>query len=230
MPQPGVHAVLALAARKPFLKRRWFALGMVFGAMIPDADGYAQAFGVLVQKLDAHTAEALYHRTLTHSFFFAAALLVIFWLISVLRRDQRWLTFGLGLSTGVAVLHIFVDIFLWFDGVGLFWPLWSVNLWSWFTMPEWLSKLLQAGNYWAFLWYFSYLASLARQSGKDAEYLPNFRRWMYLQGGLAVILTVLAFVLPSSSFNTPNGVLFLFVAFPNVLWVTWRMRETIEGK
>jgi membrane-bound metal-dependent hydrolase YbcI (DUF457 family) len=228
MPQPGVHAVLALAVRKPFLKRRWFALGLVFGAMLPDADGYAQAYGVLVQGLAGHTAEAIYHRTLTHSFFFAAALLGIFWLVSVLRRDQRWFTFGLGLSTGVAFLHILPDIFIWFDGVELLWPLGGVDLWAGFTMPDRLSQLLQAGNYWAFLWYFTYLGSLARKAKTDTEYLSHLRRWMYLQGSLAVILTVLTFVLPPTSFNTPSGALFLLVAFPNVLWVTWRMRETIE--
>ena len=52
MPQPGVHAVLALATRKSFSTKKWFALGLVFGAMPPDADGYAQAYGVLVQKMD----------------------------------------------------------------------------------------------------------------------------------------------------------------------------------
>ena len=47
--------------------------------------------------------------------------------------------------------------------------------------------------------------------------------------GLAVILTVLAFILSSTAFKTPNGALLLFMAFPNVLWVTWMMRETIEA-
>ncbi|MCI0526165.1 MAG: hypothetical protein L0Y56_01745, partial [Nitrospira sp.] len=151
------------------------------------------------------------------------------WLIAILRRDQRWLTFGLGLSSGVDFLHILPDIFIWFDGVEVLWPLGGINLWAGFTIPDWLSQLLQAGNYWAFLWYFAYLGSLARKGKTDNDYLPKLRRWMYLQGGLAVILTVLAFVFLPGSFDTANGALFLFVAFPNVLWVTWRMRETIES-
>jgi membrane-bound metal-dependent hydrolase YbcI (DUF457 family) len=229
MPQPGIHAVLALATRKTFSKKKWFALGLVFGALLPDADGYAQAYGVLFQGMDGHAAEALYHRTLTHSLFFAAGVALLLYLLSLLRKDNRLAVFGFGLGAGFAVLHTLPDIFIWFDGVGILWPVWSVNLWGWFTMPDWLSKLMQAGNYWAFLWYFAYLDSLARKNGIDANYLPKLRRWMILQGGLGVILTVLAFVLSSTSYDTPNGALFLFVAFPNVLWVTWKMRATIEA-
>jgi hypothetical protein len=49
MPQPGLHAILALATRRKSAMRRWFALGLVFGALLPDADSYPQAYAIVVR-------------------------------------------------------------------------------------------------------------------------------------------------------------------------------------
>ena len=108
------------------------------------------------------------------------------------------------------------------------WPLWSVNLWGWLTLPEVIRNLLRAGDFWAFALYFAYLASVARKAGTDADYLPRLRLYTYVQLGLGLIFTVLALLLPYKTYNTLDGAAFLFWAFPNALWVTWRMRATIE--
>ena len=229
MPQPAVHAILALATRKTFSIKRWFAFGLIFGSLIPDADGYPQAFAILVQGMDAAKAETIYHRTLTHSLYFALGALALFYLISLVKGGRELRIFGLGLATGMALLHSVVDVFAWFDGVGLLWPTWSINLWGGFTMPELLGKLLRAANFWAFAAYLAYLASLARKASTNADYLPRVRRYMYGQVALGVVFTILAFVLPASSYNIPDGAVFLFWAYPNALWVTWRMRDTIEA-
>lgn len=230
MPQPGVHAVFALASRRFFPSRRWFALGLVFGALIPDLDSYAQAAAFLIGRMTAAQAEAVYHRTLTHSLFFAAGVALIFAILSVIRGGKAVRTFGLGVATGIAVLHIFIDIFAWFDGVGILWPLWSVDLWGWFTPPEVVRNLLRAGDFYAIAGYFAYLMILAHRGRTDAGYLPRLRLYAVLQLGLGAVFTVLAVLLSEKSYNIPDGVLFLFWAYPNALWVTWQMRETIAGR
>jgi len=229
MPQPGIHAVLALATRKKFSIKHWFAMGLTFGALLPDADGYAQAFAVLVQKMDPVVAEATFHRTLTHSWFFAAAIALLFYLISLARGGESLRTFGYGLATGMAVLHTFVDIFAWFDGVGVLWPLWSVNLWGWITLPVVVKNLLRAANFLAFAGFFAYLASLARGAKSNSAYLPRLRTYMYIQLALGVVFTILALVMTEKSYNFPDGIAFLFFAYPNALWVTWKMKDTIEA-
>lgn len=228
MPQPGLHGVLALAARRTFSKKPWFALGLAFGALLPDADGYAQAFGALVQRMDAATAEAVYHRTLTHSLFFAAGIALLFYLLSLVRRDENLRSFGFGMGAGIGLLHSLVDILGWFDGVGLLWPLWGIDLWNWATLPEIATSLLRAGNFLAFGLYFAYLLSLARRVGSDAAYLPRLRAYASAQFGLWVLFTILAFFLSAGAYNIVDGAVFLFLAYPNTLWVTWKMRETIE--
>jgi len=127
------------------------------------------------------------------------------------------------------VLHILPDVFAWFDGVGILWPFWSINLWSWLTLPEIVQKLLRAGNFFAFAAYFYYLILLARRASSNGAYLPRLRLYTFLQAGLGLVFTVLAFLLSTASYNTPDGALFLFWAYPNALWVTWRMKDTIES-
>jgi membrane-bound metal-dependent hydrolase YbcI (DUF457 family) len=112
--------------------------------------------------MDPDTTEAIYHRTLTHSLFFALAVAIIFYLLSLVLSRSEIGTFGFGLATGMALLHTVIDIFAWFDAVGVFWPLWSIDLWGWFTTPEIISNLLRAGNFFAFAAYFAYLSMLAR--------------------------------------------------------------------
>jgi membrane-bound metal-dependent hydrolase YbcI (DUF457 family) len=229
MAQPGLHAILALATRKTFSKQRWFALGLTFGALIPDADSYPQAFAILLSRMDPIQAEEIFHRTLTHSLFFALAVGLAFYLVSLVRGGPALRTFGWGLATGIAVLHILVDIFTWFDGVGILWPFWSINLWAWLTLPEVVKNLIRAGNFLAFAAYFAYLAAIARRSPANLHYLPRLRLYTYAQLGLGVVFTALAFVLSAKTYNLLDGAVFLFLAYPNALWVTWRMRETIEG-
>ena len=128
----------------------------------------------------------------------------------------------------MVVLHTLPDIFLWFDGVGILWPIWSINLWAGLALPEIVSKLLRAANFWAFAWYFAYLTRLAHRAGTDTDYLIRLGRYTYAQLALGILFTMLAFMLSSRAYNMPDGAVFLFWAYPNALWVTWRMRQTIE--
>jgi membrane-bound metal-dependent hydrolase YbcI (DUF457 family) len=227
MPQPGLHAVLALATRNSFSRRPWFTLGLTFGALLPDADSYPQAFAIIIGRMNPVEAEAIFHRTLTHSLFFALAAGIAFYLASLRRGGQPLRIFGWGLATGIAVIHIFVDIFAWFDGVGILWPLWSINLWAWLSLPEIVTNLLRAGNFLAFAAFFAYLTILARQARTDLDYLPRLRLYMYIQLGLGLLFSGSAFILSAQAYNISDGALFLFWAYPNALWVTWQMKETI---
>lgn len=229
MPHPGFHGVIALAARKAFSTKHWFALGLVFGSMIPDADGYPQAFAIMVQGMEAHTAEEIFHRTFTHTLFFPLVIALLFLLIYAVKRDQSLLNFGLGMATGSAILHSIVDILGFFDGVGLLWPLWSINLYENVTLADQQIQMLRSVNFFAFTFYFWYLLSIAKQKNTNTAYISRLKIYTIAQAALFVIFFALTFILPFKTYNTIDGAVFLFLAFPNVLWVTWKMRETIEA-
>lgn len=229
MPHPGFHGVIALAARKVFSTKHWFALGLVFGAMIPDADGYPQAFAIMAQGMDPHLAEAAFHRTFTHTLFFPLAVAAVFLIIHLFKKDRSLLNFGLGMATGSAVLHSIIDILGFFDGVGLLWPLWSINLYENVHLSERQIQMLRSVNFLAFALYLWYLLSIAKQKNTNADYTPRLRTYVIAQAVLFVVFLALTFVLPFKTYNTVDGAAFLFLAFPNVLWATWKMRETIEA-
>lgn len=229
MPHPGFHGVIALAARKAFPTKQWFALGLVFGSMIPDADSYPQAFAVIARGMDPHLAEEIFHRTFTHTLFFPLAVALIFLLIHAFRREAKLLNFGLGVAAGSAILHSLLDVLGFFDGVGLLWPFWSINLYENISLTDRQVQMLRSVNFLAFALYLWYLRSIAEKANTNADYLPRVRTYMFAQGAAFLVFLALAFLLPFKTYNTIDGAVFLFLAYPNVLWVTWKMRETIEA-
>lgn len=221
MPQAGIHGIVGTAARKWMPKREWLLLGMVLGNLFPDLDNIAVAIATLTKS----TTEGL-HRTFTHSIFTVIALVLLFYVVALLTHNQKWNNFGIGFGTGI-LMHIVLDLFLWFNGVELFWPFrFELNFWSWFVMPNWLNILLETGEFLAFGLFFLLLVSIGKKQKTDEEYLPKLRGYAVLQFVLFVFFTVLAFVM-QKGFQTIYGALYLLSLFFAIA-MTFRMRKTIE--
>jgi hypothetical protein len=202
-------------------KQEWLLLALVLGNLFPDLDNIAVAVAVLVKA----PTEGL-HRTFTHSIFTVIAFVVAFAIIAALTRNPRWASFGYGLAAGT-MMHILLDLALWFNGVEIFWPIrYELDFWSWYTPPEWLNKLLETGEFLFFGLFFALLAALARRQNTDADYQSKARLWAILQFVLFVVFTVLTFTMTSGYF-TIYGALYL-VSFFLAIGVTIRMRGTIE--
>jgi membrane-bound metal-dependent hydrolase YbcI (DUF457 family) len=222
MAQAGIHGLVGMAVRKYFPTRTWLMLGILLGSLLPDADNLFVAIATVMKK----STEGL-HRTFSHSLFFAVALIVIFWIVGQIAKAPRWVNLGLGLGLGVA-LHSVLDLLLWFNGVAILWPIPSwVNLWSWFTTPAWLDKILMTVEFLFFALFFLALDGIARKRGTDKGYLKPLRVWIILQAVLFVVFTVLVFIM-SKGFMTIYGAVYLLSLFL-ALGVVIRMRETVEA-
>lgn len=223
MPQNGIHAIAGIAARRWAPPREWLVLGVVLGNMFPDLDNIAVAYATLT-KADSHGL----HRTFTHSFFTIIAVIVLFYLIAALTKNQKWNNLGLGLGIGI-LMHILLDIILWFNGVEILWPIrYELNLWRWFSMPDWLKILLDTGEFLAFGLYFLLLHSLAGRQNTDRERQGTPRTWASVQFVLFVLFTVLFFTVSSTGLPyTIFGALYLVSMIVAVV-VTVQMRKTIE--
>lgn len=221
MPQPGIHAILALAARRKLPVKPMLATGVVVGSLLPDLDGYAQAAAVLFFHVDPVEAEATYHRTLTHSVFFALAIGLAFVLTGFLRKCTATKWFGVGLFIGMVVFHSLLDILGWFDGVGILWPFASVNLWQNVHLGDTAKNLLRSGNFLAFGGYLYYLRHLGGN-----EKLSFYARSLVV---LSLPMAVLAIELSSRIYNLVDGALLLLFAYPVALWATWKSSNVIEG-
>ena len=222
MPQAGLHGLVGMSTQKMTGKRNWFLLGILLGSFVPDMDNIAVAAATLTK-----TSTAGIHRTMTHSVFFIAAVVVLFFLAGQLKKDTRWANLGLGLGLGM-LLHSLLDLFLWFNGVALFWPLpiW-VNLWTNITPPSWFMKFMDPAEFLFFALYLLTLRVWSRKASTDGEFMKTHRTWMILEIVLFAIFTPLAYTM-TKGFLTIFGAFYLFSIFM-VFFVTIRMRKTIEA-
>src|SRR3990172_4835354 len=117
MAQAGLHGLVGMVTRKWTQGREWLLLGVLLGSFVPDMDN----LGVAVATLLKMPTEGI-HRTLTHSIFFIAAVVLVFFLVGRVRNDTRWNNLGLGLGLGI-LLHILLDLVIWFNGVEILWPI-----------------------------------------------------------------------------------------------------------
>jgi len=196
-------------------------LGILLGNMLPDADNFAVAVAT-VAKLPT---EGL-HRTFTHSLFTVVAVVAVFYLIGRSTRQPRWANLGLGLGIGI-LMHILLDLVIWFNGVEILWPIPSwVNFWDGVTPPAWLDKLLLTAEF-LFIALFSWALDVAaRKRGTDGSFLGWLRLWMWLQMALFVVFTALVYTM-QQGFMAPYGAAYL-ISLLLAIGVTIRMRKTEE--
>ena len=222
MAQAGIHSVLGMAVQKWTPNRMWLLLGIVLGNLLPDADNFAVAAATVAGL----PTEGL-HRTFTHSLIFVGAIVILFYMIARLTHNSKWNNLGIGLGIGV-VMHILLDLLIWFNGVEILWPIPSwINLWTNVTPPEWWSKLMMPLENLAFVFFFLFLAATARKRQTDIEYLPKLRLWTIVQAALFVVFMILVFTM-ETGFLTIFGAVYL-LSLGLAFGVTIRMRDTVEA-
>jgi membrane-bound metal-dependent hydrolase YbcI (DUF457 family) len=218
--QAGIHSIVGMAVCKWTPDREWLTLGIVLGNPLPDTDNLAVAAATVAGQ----STEGL-HRTFTHSLFTVAAVVLAFYIVAWAAKRPRWGNLGLGLGIGI-LMHILLDLLVWFDGVEIVWPMPSwVNLWENVTPPEWWSKLMMPAEFLFFALFFLLLDATARQRGTDADYLRALRAWTVVQGLLFLVFTPLVYTM-EKGFMTPYGALYL-LSLGLAFGVTFRMRETV---
>jgi membrane-bound metal-dependent hydrolase YbcI (DUF457 family) len=222
MAQAGMHGLVGMAVKKMVGKKEWLLLGVLLGSFVPDMDN----LGVAVATLMGKSIEGI-HRTMTHSVFFVIAVIAVFYLIGQMKKDARWSNLGLGLGLGI-LLHILLDLVLWFNGVNLFWPLGGeINFWANSVPPEWFMKFMDPAEFLFFGLYLWALGTWAKKSSTDGDFMGKRRMWMWLEFALFVIFTPLVYIM-TKGFLTIFGALYLFSIFMT-FFVTIRMRKTVEA-
>ncbi|MEW6309130.1 MAG: metal-dependent hydrolase [Bacillota bacterium] len=225
--QAGLHGIAGLYAGKlcKQANRGWLVYGLVLGSLLPDADFFL--LGPLY--LFSTKLGLMMHRTFTHSLLALVLVWAFFGLTA--KRGDTWVAFGKGILAGVA-LHMSMDVLTWFSGIDFLWPLGffgvpsTINLWTWFHPPRWLSNLLGAMDYPAFAAFFMVLAHSARKQETNLDFLPRLKVYTTILWVLAAVFTALAFVL-GGLFDIAHYALFILIFFPLTLHVVVKMRQTI---
>ena len=229
MPQNGIHAIVGIATRKWMPKKEWVFLGVVLGNMFPDLDNLVVAFANLALGQSAAEAGELYHRTFTHSIFTILVMVALFYVIAAVTKNEKWKNFGIGFGIGI-LLHMLVDLVLWFNGVPLFWPLGGeLNFWAGFETPAWLKILLDTGEFLAFGLYFMLLVSLSERHGTDTERQGSTRILGYAELILFVVFTALFFTIGTKGLIYQIfGALYLISLIVGMV-ITTKMKKTVES-
>jgi membrane-bound metal-dependent hydrolase YbcI (DUF457 family) len=221
MAQAGIHSLLGMTIRKLTPARTWLMLGIVLGSLLPDADNLAVAVATVMKR----STDGL-HRTFTHSLTTVIIVVIVFYLVSLVLRQPRWNNLGVGLGAGI-LMHIVLDLLIWFNGVAIIWPVPSwVNLWNGFTPPVWFDKLMLSTEFLFFALFFIGLEQLARKLHTNPDFLGTLRFWIWVQAGLFILFTVLVYLL-QKGFMTPYGLVYL-LSLGLAIGVTIRMRDTLE--
>lgn len=222
MAQAGMHALVGAAFKNLGVvkqsSRGWLITGILIGSIFPDLDNLAVAVATLTKS----STEGL-HRTATHSLVTTAAVMAVFWLIGQIRHDSNYLTFGLGFGTGI-LLHIGLDLLIWFNGVALFWPVpvW-VDLWANANIPDWFFNLMEGFE---LLFYGLFFAWLARQTRLAGAKDTTLRMWMAAALILWVIFTPLLILQTKGLTYTLYGAVYLIFLVSTVVLV-FRSRNVL---
>jgi membrane-bound metal-dependent hydrolase YbcI (DUF457 family) len=222
MAQAGIHGLVSLVAKRWTPGKEWLVLGVVLGSILPDADNLLVAIAT-VAKLPTEGI----HRTFTHSLFTILFIVAVCYLVSMVSKQPRWRYLGWGLGIGI-LLHILLDLLIWFNGVAILWPIPSwINFWQNVSVPDWFDKLMQVAEFLCFALFLYALGTAARKARTDTNYLPTLRIWTIIQAVLWVIFTVLVYTM-SKGYMTIYGVAYL-VSLGIVTGITIRMRRTIAA-
>jgi membrane-bound metal-dependent hydrolase YbcI (DUF457 family) len=222
MAQAGLHALVGMAVRKGGKNKEWLLLGILLGSLFPDMDNILVAVATLMK-----TSTEGIHRTATHSIIFAVAVTLVFWLVGAVRKDIRWKNLGFGLGVGI-ILHILLDLILWFNGVNILWPLGGwVNLWAGYSPPEWFMKFMDPLEFLFFAIYLWGLGAWSLKAGTDGETRKTHRAWLIFELVLFALFTPLAYIM-TRGFLTLFGAFYL-LSLIMAFFLTIRMRRTVEA-
>ena len=224
MAQAGIHALVGIGACRWARNRTWLALGIVLGNVLPDVDILAMAVATLAGWPTVRVERL--HRTFTHSVFTAALAVAVFCIIGWASRRPQWKDLGIGLGIGI-LMHILLDLVIWFRGVEILWPLSSpVNFWK--PVGGWWGTFELPAEFLCFALLFLVLHRLANKQGTDLTVLPKLLTWAWLQSLLFVALWVLAYAW-RGGYPIVHGALYL-PSLGLAIGVIIRMRKTLAGR
>lgn len=223
MAQAGIHALVGIGSCRWARHRISLALGVVVGNVLPDIDVLA----VAVATVAGWPTERL-HRTFTHSVFAAALVVAAFCVTGWAARRPQWKDLGLGLGIGI-LMHIAVDLAIWFRGVAIFWPLPvdDVNFWRHVDVPEWWKTFELPAEFLCFAVLFVVLHELARRQRTDRDFLSKLRTLAWIQFLLFPALWLVALT-GSERYRLVHGACYL-PSLGLAVAVISRMRKTLAG-
>ena len=226
MAQAGLHAAVGYTMIRviPYEKRIFPAL--IFGAMLPDIDIIVVALASLFYPISQ--AEAIFHRTFTHSFFTLIFVFLLFAILSELKKRPVFKSIGKGIALGM-LTHLLIDTFLWFRQIDLLWPLplEPINLWRFFEAPTIVIQILLIFEFFCFRWYAWFLITQHLKTPvNESWFIKYLNIWKNCVTFIFLFFIILLFWNPPS-FNILFGIAYI-PSLIMALFSTYMSRNALE--
>jgi membrane-bound metal-dependent hydrolase YbcI (DUF457 family) len=201
MAQAGIHALIGLQSKRLIPYEKGLYPSVIIGSLLPDLDIIVVALSSIFYSIEKSTE--IFHRTFSHSFFSLTILYLLFMIWSEVKKSSRLKTIGKGISIGI-LIHIIVDIFLWFHGVQFLWPLPinEFNLWKSIQIPVVIKNLILSIEFLFFRIYAWFLIKQYLSNPVDNGWFINFlTKWMKIESILFIVFLIFTyFGIPSFTF------------------------------
>lgn len=203
-----------------------FAYGFVSGNVLPDVDLVVLAFTF---PFNSKLAMRM-HRTATHSLLIIGIIILLGVLLSTTRGGK---SFYRGIGAGMAV-HSIVDIFLWFSGIDILWPLGhfgipsEVNLWTWVKLPRIWGNFLGSTDFLMMGLFYLFLLSMARKYETNVNFQPRLRVLMNFHFIAFGCYVVASFFLSRAIFDVVQYAVLVLVSLPMTVIAIRGSKPTIE--
>ena len=226
MAQAGLHAYISLKSKKWVPDKKFLFISFLLGSIIPDIDILFTAIASYYMPLNQ--AIDIFHRTFTHSIISVSALYLIFLIIYEIKKNEIILNIAYGLTAGI-IVHLLIDIVLWFNTIDLFWPLPvpKINLWFKFAVQNNIINILLALEFIFFRLFASKLIDIIiNKPLNNAYYIKYLNYWMKIEIILFISFAISVKVIPSF-----NLIVFGIFYIPSLLMLIvsiWHLRDSID--
>jgi len=194
MAQSGVHAYISILLKNnKFFKKKWIFPSFLLGSIIPDIDYF---FSKLHTIIFIPKPLELLNKTFAHSIFtiiFIYLLLLIFYEI---KKNENYIHIANGMIFGM-LFHLFIDIFLWYDRVDVFWPLPldSIHIWKNIHIPH-IIKIIILTFEFIFFRIFAYFSIqvILNHPGKNRFFIKQLSIWMKVELYFTIIFILSSYL------------------------------------
>ena len=229
MAQAGLHAYLAYSLRKKIPQKKWFLFAFILGSVIPDVDIILTSIYSIFIPIEKSIL--LTHRTFTHSIFSYVIIYLLFLIAYEVTKRKKYLYFGNGIFAGL-LLHLTVDIFLWFDSVHLLWPLPTerLNIWYFMDSIKPLYKKIFLALEFIFFRLFAWQMTevIISYPYSNGKYLKKLFDFMKLQNLFFIVFCFSAYFLQINSTYFIFGI-FYVSSLSLLIYYIYKTKDSFDG-
>ena len=182
----GTHAYISILIKNKLSYGKWFFVSFLFGSVIPDIDYF---FSKLYLLVSIPKFLSLLNKTFMHSIITIILIYLISLIIYEINKNRNYLHMANGILFGMS-FHVFLDLFLWYDKIDLFWPLpiEYAHIWNNIALTKDITIFILALEFIFFrIFAWHAIKCIIDYPGKNRHFIKPLTMWMKSQLYITII-------------------------------------------